>query len=167
MSNTKKRRKEHGTISKIDAWTADAILYIMRAENLGGSPKDADAFVKARNMAFSTILPEVQLVAINSNDRVIRSQAWMNMNLSPNVARLMRGKVGRDDKEMREVAARAQRYQLYLRRDERKRHHEGATARMAEKPHSSPYLPQSKLSPTFVPPVATPLPVNVIRRGIQ
>lgn len=149
MNKTSKHKEARkGIIHSIDGPLADGMLRIMKAQTHGNTKAELEEYIAVRTIAFNTRIPELQFVALQSNDRGIKTQAWLNIYLSPNVAAMMRGKVSRTDKELRKIAARAQRFMLYIRREEKARHAAGAHARLAA---TQKLIRKDILSPSAVP----------------
>jgi len=107
-----------------------AIELLREAEQPGISD---DKVMKARILAYETDIPQVQLAALHSINRVIKMQAWLNLNLEEPVIKFLMGKMEGADEEIRDLAARAMKYHIYaveaqarLTEDERRRIREKA-----------------------------------------
>jgi hypothetical protein len=118
----------HQNLSGSQGATAHALPVDRRTENKRPDAKEqtaaetpassrawAEEYHKVRELAFTTKVPELQFVALNSNDRGIKTQAWLNLYLDPSVAELMRGRISEKDKALQELAERASRYHVYAR----------------------------------------------------
>lgn len=88
----------------------ESIALLRKAEQPGHS---VDEFVRARNMGYETIIPQVQLVALHSSDRSIKMQAWLNLNLDGDVLKFVTARLENENAEIKKLAADALRLHDY------------------------------------------------------